>query len=230
MIKQRKDGSYKLIWEGVEQVHWTTNDDDADEGYYNAKKYAKNFVKYYGKNSEVKAHKNCVTEDGATEACLFTISSIKYKGKSNTLICEIRPSNKEQAIKIAGIESTLPHENAVYITRRARWRPVWMPDGKRRHLEFANLSCADLSGANLSGANLSGANLSRVDLGGANLRDANLRDADLRRADLRRADLSGAVMTGVDLKRAAWFKTTCPDGSVNKGKRTCGGDQLIPLA
>ena len=32
MIKQRKVGSYKLILEGVEQVHWTTNVDDADEG------------------------------------------------------------------------------------------------------------------------------------------------------------------------------------------------------
>ena len=40
-IKQRKNGSYKLVMEDVERVHGETDDAEAEEGYYSAKKYAK---------------------------------------------------------------------------------------------------------------------------------------------------------------------------------------------
>ena len=46
-IKQRKDGSYKLVVEGVEKVHWKTKGDDVEEGYRNAASYVKDFEKYY---------------------------------------------------------------------------------------------------------------------------------------------------------------------------------------
>ncbi len=53
-IKQRKDGSYKLVMEDVERVHWEEEQvdeeeiPDTEEGYYSAKKYAKNYDNYYG--------------------------------------------------------------------------------------------------------------------------------------------------------------------------------------
>ena len=37
-IKQRKDGSYKLVMKDVERVHWETDEAEAEEGYYSAKK------------------------------------------------------------------------------------------------------------------------------------------------------------------------------------------------
>jgi len=40
-IKQGKDGSYKLVMKDVERVHWETDEAEAEEGYYSAKKYAK---------------------------------------------------------------------------------------------------------------------------------------------------------------------------------------------
>ena len=54
-IKQRKDGSYKLVMEDVERVHWETDDAEAEDGYYNAKKYAKSYDNYYGEDAEVSA-------------------------------------------------------------------------------------------------------------------------------------------------------------------------------
>ena len=106
-----------------------------------------------------------------------------------------------------------------------RWRPEWFPDGARRNLIDANLSWADLERADLRGADLR-----RADLWFADLRGADLERADLRGADLRNADLTGAL--NFDQARnahsAIWFRTTCPDGSMNIGTWPCFGDQLIP--
>ena len=126
-----------------------------------------------------------------------------------------------------------------------RWRPEWFPDGVERNLVDAYLRDADLRRADLRGADLRDAVLLRADLRGAvlrdavlrraDLRDADLRGADLLRADLQRADLLRADLTGAinldsarNVNGAFWFRTTCPDGSMNIGSSPCFGDQLIP--
>ena len=63
-IKQRKDGSYKLVLKEVERVHWITDNDDAKEGLINAKTYARNFDEYYGKNAAVSACRTFTLADG----------------------------------------------------------------------------------------------------------------------------------------------------------------------
>ena len=129
-IKQRKDGSYKLVMEGVERVHWETDDAEADDGYYNAKKYAKSYDNYYGEDAEVSAYETFTLADGSKEKCKFTVTDVKYKQKSNKLVYDITPKNKKQADKITGIESETQTESAVYSTERTRWRPDWMPNGR----------------------------------------------------------------------------------------------------
>ena len=129
-IKQRKDGSYKLVMEGVERVHWETDDAEADDGYYNAKKYAKSYDNYYGEDAEVSAYETFTLADGSKEKCKFTVTDVKYKQKSNKLVYDITPKNNKQADKITGIESETQTESAVYSTERTRWRPDWMPNGR----------------------------------------------------------------------------------------------------
>ena len=192
-IKQRKDGSYKLVMEGVERVHWETDDAEADDGYYNAKKYAKSYDNYYGEDAAVSAYETFTLADGAKEKCKFTITDVKYNEKSNKLVYDITPKNNKQADKITGIESETQTESAVYSTERTRWRPDWMPNGRGR-----NLSGADLSGAVLWDAVLWGAVLFRADLRGALHLNRTLR-----------AD------------QAFWFQTTCPDGSMNPREQPC---------
>ena len=103
--------------------------------------------------------------------------------------------------EIIGAES-LP---TTYQRWGVRWRPEWFPHGRGRNLFDANLRWADL-------------------------RRADLRDANLLRAVLYGADLTGAInmdsARNVDV--AIWFRTTCPDGSMNMGTWPCFGDQLIP--
>ena len=222
-IKQRKDGSYKLVMEDVERVHWETDDAEADDGYYNAKKYAKSYDNYYGEDAEVSAYETFTLADGSKEKCKFTVTDVKYNQKSNKLVYDITPANKKQADKITGIESEPQSESAVYSTERTRWRPDWMPNGRKRHLQGADLIYADLSNADLRDADLSGADLIDAKLPRADLRDADLSGAALWNARLWRADLRGALHLnstfGAD--QARWIRTTCPDGSMNIGGQPC---------
>ena len=204
--------------EDVERVHWETDEAEAEDGYYNAKKYAKNFDMYYGEDAEVSAYETFTLADGSKEKCKFTITDVKYKKKSNKLVYDITPKNKKQADKITGIESETQIESAVYSTERTRWRPDWMPNGQGRDLSNANLRFVDLMDAHLSGADLRYA-----DLRGAELMDADLNFADLFYADLSFADLSGA--RGLDqafrADQSSWFETTCPDGSMSVDSQPC---------
>ena len=111
-----------------------------------------------------------------------------------------------------------------------RWRPEWFPDGRGRNLVVAYLRDADLRDTDLRRADLRDAVLLRADLRDAVLRDAVLRRADLRDAVLLRADLTGAINldSARNVNGAFWFRTTCPDGSMNIGSSPCFGDQLIP--
>ena len=104
-LKQNKDGSYQLVMEGVEQVHWVTDDAKAEDGYTSAKKYAKNFDEYYGKDTEVKAYETFSKTDGTKEKLKFSINNAKYNQNSNKLVYNITPENENQAEKITGIKS-----------------------------------------------------------------------------------------------------------------------------
>ena len=115
-----------------------------------------------------------------------------------------------------------------------RWRPKWFPDGRGKYLIDANLRWADLRDADLIGADLRGADLRGAELYRADLRFADPDNADLWpdlwEADLRWADLRGALNLDQTINPdwAFWFRTTCPDGSMNIGNSPCFEDQLIP--
>ena len=94
-IKQRKDGSYKLVMKDVERVHWETDEAEAEEGYYSAKKYAKNYDNYYGKDAEVSAYETFTLADGSKEKCKITIIDVKYNEASDKLVYDIEPANKK---------------------------------------------------------------------------------------------------------------------------------------
>ena len=120
-IKQGKDGSYKLVMEDVERVHWETDDTygdpddpeesdvldettDAEEGYYSAEKYAKSYDNYYGEDAAVSAYETFTLADGTKEKCKFTITDAKYNQKSNKLVYDITPANKKQAVKTRALK------------------------------------------------------------------------------------------------------------------------------
>lgn len=221
-IELAKDGGYQLVMEGVEKVHWVSDDAKAEEGFYSAEKYSKNYDKYYGKDAEVNAYETLTLADGSKEDLKFTILGCKYKKKSNKLVYDIEPTNQKQADKITGIESEIHTESAVYATTPTRYRPQWMPDGRDKNLEGANLTGADLRGADLTEAlmeraDLTGADLSDAILSPAYMYKARVVGANFTRAKLARvgmdsaianeaifrgADLSGSILRSTELKKA----------------------------
>ena len=134
-IKQGKDGSYKLVLEGVEKIHWETDGAEAEEGYYSAKKYAKRFDTYYGKDAEVSAYQTFTLADRTKEKCKLTITDAKYNQKSNKLVYDIEPANKTQADKIAGVESEPQSESTVYSTERSRVTINWPFKFKKKYVD-----------------------------------------------------------------------------------------------
>ena len=140
--------------EDVEKIHGDTDGAEAEEGYYSAKKYAKNYDNYYGKDAQVSAYETFTLADGSKEKCKFAITDVKYKEESDKLVCDITPKNRKQAYKITGIESETQTESAVNSPKhyRAPWRPDWMPgclvvECGRRDLKSADLRGADLRDA-----------------------------------------------------------------------------------
>ena len=121
-IKQRKNGSYKLVMEDVERVHWETEQvdeeeiPDTEEGYCNAKRYAKNYDKYYGEDAEVSAYETFTLADGSKEKCKFTITDVKYKEKSNTRRSQISLSTTSRQ----PIKSKLTRSRALKVKRRPK--------------------------------------------------------------------------------------------------------------
>ena len=108
---------------------------------------------------------------------------------------------------------------------------LWQADLRLADLKSADLWEVDLSRADLRRADLTDAEVRVTDLRWADLRWADLRGADLSRSDLRWADLRGALNLDQTINPdwAFWFRTTCPDGSMNIGNSPCFGDQLIPF-
>ena len=172
-IKQRKDGSYKLVVEGVEKVHWKTKGDDVEEGYRNAASYVKDFEKYYPSDSAVDAYETFTLADGIKDRCKFTLSNPKYSKRNDTLVYDLTPKNAKHADKITGIKGRTVSSFSVHSTEPVRWTPEWMPGGGGSSMDLrgADLSYADMSGARLRWARLDNANLSHADLSGADLRN-----------------------------------------------------------
>ena len=209
-IKQRKDGSYKLVVEGVEKVHWKTKGDDVEEGYRNAASYFKDFKKYYPSDSAVDAYQTFTFADGIKDKCKFTLSSPKYSKRNDTLVYDLVPKSAKHSDKITGIQEGTVSSFSVQSTEPVRWTPDWMPDGRSMDLRGADLSYADMSGARLRWAMLDNANLSHADLSGADLRSARLDNANLIHADLSNVRTAGTFLRNANLSHAnlsnAWLE------------------------
>ena len=103
-IKQRKDGSFKLVINGVEQVHWQISD-ALVEGHYSPIDYASSFDSYYHTHLGVKSYQSFSVEDGIIEKFKFKIFNAKYKRKSGRLVYDIEPLNNRQLDYIIGIKN-----------------------------------------------------------------------------------------------------------------------------
>jgi len=230
-IKQRKNGSYRMVLKGIDDIDWFTDRPDRVAGEWSPKKLVKKWDGLFG---GVEPNAQATFEMGSKRK-LVTFEMFKPKlGDSNqTLSFKVRGIGKKNKDLMTGLRNKRLSDASLFIDDSL---PPCLPycegvdlsnaDLSNADLRYAKLRLAILPNANLSNADLSFANLYRAELPNANLSNVYLSRANLGNADLSGADLTDANLSNAKLNGARWFDTTCPDGTTNDGTSPCTAEQL----
>ena len=221
-IKQRKNGSYRMVLDGVDEITWFTDRPERAEGSWKPQKLLRKWDKYFA-DSEPNAQAG-FKADGEQQMASFEM--FKPNIKSGKMIFTIKPLTDSGRDKLTGLQKIELTDISLFIDDATPGVPSCLPNcykadlrgldmsGQNLFSTFAqadfspkgttktNLSDAIMPGANLIDANLNGANLSGARLGGAILNGANLSGAGLGGAILAGANLTDATLTATNLKSA----------------------------
>ena len=250
-IKQRKNGSYLMVLEGVDEIDWFTDRPDRFAGEWSPKKLVKKWDGLFG---GVEPNAQATFEMGSKrELVTFEMFKPKLTDSNQTLSFKVRGISKKNKDLLTGLRNKQLSDASLFIDDSL---PACLFDCQGANLRDADLFDANLSEANLTGADMRYAYMGYANLFKASMSNAILKGADLRNADLRGADLSytnlddarlnyakltnaylwDANLTGADLTNAtldeahldgaAWNNTTCPDGTKNSGTSPCTAEQL----
>ena len=240
-IEQRKNGSYRMVLKGVDEIDWFTDRPDRVEGTWKPQKLLRKWDKYFA-SSEPNAQ---VTVEVGEQRELFTFEMFKPKMKSGKMMFNIKPLSKSSEDKINGFTGKAMDKVSLFIDNSSINGPACWPNcsGIGTWFFAPNFQGA---GVNLSNANLPYANLKNnvfqfaqmvnlyapkadftdANLYYANLNNANLLDANLTGVTFNKTNLTGANFSGATLANAYWKDTICPDGTMNDGALPCTAEQL----
>ena len=220
-IKQRKNGSYRMVLKGIDEIDWFTDRPDRFEGLWKPQKLIRKWDAFFA-SSEPNAQASFKVGK-ERELITFEMFKPKYNDNKQQLSFRLNAGiiNKRESDIVTGIKNQILGEVTLFIddatlqadtTIQAGNRPSCFPNCQLEDLSGANLSDANLYGADLETSRLEGANLSNVnlfqvklaysDLTSANLANADLTDADLTGSILESANLSHANLTGANLRDA----------------------------
>ena len=199
-IKQRKNGSYRMVLKGVDQIDWFTDRPDRVEGTWKPGKLLRKWDKYFA-NSEPNAQAAAEVED---QRVLFTFKMFKPSINTGKMIFNIKPLSDVSEDKIIGMTKRSLEGISLFVddttatpvnnetntcNQTSPWRPAWYPDGRNMNLLGQQLAYIDLEGADLSGAMLGG-NFESANFSGANLSGANIAGGNFRNANFDKAVMS----------------------------------------
>ena len=206
-IKQRKNGSYRMVLKGVDEIDWFTDRPFRSEGLWKPQKLIRQWESFF-ETSEPNAQASFKVGE-ERELITFEMFKPKFNNKKQRLSFKIDAEiiNNRESDLVTGLKGKALDEVTLFIddaTIQATNMPNCFPNCQGENLVEASLNNIDLSegkfdGSNLVLANLSETNLSSSSLIGANLVRSNLTYADLRYADLRYADLTYANLGFADL-------------------------------
>ena len=231
-IKQRKNGSYRMVLKGVEEIDWFTDRPDRVEGLWKPQKLIRQWESLF-ETSDPNAQASFKVGK-ERELITFEMFKPKFNNKKQRLSFKIDAGiiNNRESDLVTGLkgkaldEVTLFIDDAKYIDDSTPGVPTcfpycrgadlkgWDMSGQKLYSDFSyadlsprgetatNLSLADLTGVDLTGAYLNGADLTDANLKGAYLSGADLTDANLSNASLVGADLTSAELNGAYLTDA----------------------------
>ena len=227
-IKQRKNGSYRMVLKGIDNIDWFTDRPFRAEGTLKPQKLLRKWDKYFA-TSEPNAQAGFRADE---EQQMATFEMFKPKIKSGKMIFNVKPLTDSGEDKLTGLQDIELSNISLFIDDATPGMPSCLPNcykadlrgldmsGQNLFSTFAqadfspkgttktNLSGAIMPGANLIDANLTGADLTDARLGGAILTGANLSGAGLGRAILTGANLTDANLTATNLNGANLLSVT----------------------
>ena len=98
-IKQRKNGSYRMVLKGVDEIDWFTDRPDRVEGTWKPQKLLRKWNKLFA-NSKPNAQATVEVED---QRELFTFEMFKPKMKSGKMMFNVKPLSDSSEDKVTGI-------------------------------------------------------------------------------------------------------------------------------
>ena len=213
-IKQRQNGSYRMVLRGIDHIDWFTDRPDRVAGEWSPKKFVRKWNRLFGdvepnaqatfsaplreeyENTEL----NYITTSivgSKRELVTFEMFKPRFNDLRQKLSFKIRGIGKKNKDLLTGLRNEQLSDASLFIDESL---PSCLPNCDGANLTNANLSYADLENANLAGADLSNA-----DLSGAKMGDADLSSADLSGAKLEYSDLIGTNLSKANLKNANLF-------------------------
>ena len=229
-IKQRKNGSYRMVLDGVDEIDWFTDRPNRVEGTWKPQKLIRQWDSLFetsGPNAQASFK---VGEK--RELMTFEMFEPKFNNKKQRLSFKIDAGiiNNRESDLVTGLKGKALDEVTLFIddaTLGASSPDSWVEGAIKSLIKNPPWKGGEWE--------LVGANLSNVDLSGANLSNADLKDADLTSADLSGANLSNAFLSSANLSSATydsatiwptaeykWGDTICPDGTNGDNNPSCG--------
>ena len=204
-IKQRKNGKFRMVLRGVEEIDWFTDRPDRVAGQWSPKKLVKKWDGLFG---GFEPNAQATFEIGSKRKLVtFEMFKPKLRDSNQKLSFKVRGIGEKNKDLLTGLKDKKISDASLFIddgTTQISSTPKCFPNCQGANLVGVELE-SDLSGGNFTGANLvkaiakQGANLTDADLSYANLSGSNLTGADMTGAELLGTDLTMANLTDVTL-------------------------------
>ena len=202
-INQRKNGSYRMVLNGVNEIDWFTDRPERVEGIWKPQQLLRKWDNLFA-NSEPNTQATFEI-DGNKETLTFEM--FKPRIKSSRMMFKITPFSNFSRDKITGVKGNSMDDISLFIDSgnvRSKCSLAGAVIGQNSRMEGVNLDNCDFRGAKIEG----------VQLDGASLRGADFRDMFLGGVTLANADLTGAIFNEKSRFGAiVWKNTICPDGT-----------------
>ena len=219
-IKQRKNGSYRMVLDGVDEIDWFTDRPEREAGIWKPQKLLRKWDSMFSL-AEPNAQAAFMI-NGQQKMASFEMSKPKLNEDKDSMRFNLKGIGKNNKDWITGLAGKKLDDVSLFIDNGSN-RPACYPKCENANLRYLNLANVDLHDADFTNADFTGSDLTSADLTEVNLTTAylplaNLTDANLtgmhqkggmdqRNLNIRNAILTGANLSGADLSYADLFKS-----------------------